>query len=81
MQNKTPFSIDKYQRNLGISLFLVTFLGCVRKQSYLCNRFRNKIKDYRKDNIMVVLFMVTFIVAICAAEALKANNGMNLGTK
>ena len=30
---------------------------------------------------MVVLFMVTFIVAICAAEALKANNGMNLGTK
>lgn len=30
---------------------------------------------------MVVLFMVTFIVAICASEALKANNGMNLGTK
>ena len=30
---------------------------------------------------MVVLFMVTFIVVICAAEALMANNGMNLGTK
>ena len=30
---------------------------------------------------MVALFMVTFIVAICAAEALRANNGMNLGMK
>ena len=73
--------IDKYQRNPNISLFSVVFLVCVRKQRYLCTGFRNIIKDYRKDNIMVVLFMVTFIVAICAAEALKANNGMNLGTK
>jgi len=30
---------------------------------------------------MVVLFMITFIVAICISEALKADNGMNLGTK
>ena len=73
--------IDKYQRNPNISLFSVVFLVCVRKQLYLCTGFRNIIKDYRKDNIMVVLFMVTFMVAICAAEALNANNGMNLGTK
>jgi len=35
----------------------------------------------KKDNVMVVLFMITFIVAVCAAEALRANNGMNLGMK
>ena len=79
--SKVRLLIDKYQRNPNISLFSVVFLVCVRKQRYLCTGFRNIIKDYRKDNIMVVLFMVTFIVAICAAEALKANNGMNLGTK
>ena len=78
---KVRLLIDKYQRNPNISLFSVVFLVCVRKQRYLCTGFRNIITDYRKDNIMVVLFMVTFIVVICAAEALKANNGMNLGTK
>ncbi|SEF39343.1 hypothetical protein SAMN05216354_0195 [Xylanibacter ruminicola] len=30
---------------------------------------------------MVVLFMITFIVAVCAAEAMKADNGMDLKTK
>lgn len=30
---------------------------------------------------MVVLFMVTFVVAVCVAEAVKVNNDMNLGVK
>jgi hypothetical protein len=30
---------------------------------------------------MTVLFMVTLVVAVCVAEALKVNNDMNLGVK
>ncbi len=30
---------------------------------------------------MTLLFMVTFVVAVCIAEAVKVNNDMNLGVK
>lgn len=30
---------------------------------------------------MVLGFMVTFVIAVCVAEAVKVNNGMNLGIK
>lgn len=30
---------------------------------------------------MALLFMVTLVVAVCAAEAVKVNNDMNLGVK
>jgi len=30
---------------------------------------------------MVLGFMVTFVIAICVAEAVKVNNDMNLGVK
>ena len=30
---------------------------------------------------MVLGFMVTFVVAVCIAEAVKVNNDMNLGLK
>lgn len=30
---------------------------------------------------MTLLFMVTFVVAVCVAEAVKVNNDMNLGVK
>ncbi len=30
---------------------------------------------------MTVLFMVSFVVAVCVAEAVKVNNDMNLGVK
>ncbi len=30
---------------------------------------------------MTVLFMVSFVVAVCIAEAVKVNNDMNLGVK
>jgi hypothetical protein len=30
---------------------------------------------------MVLGFMVTFVIAVCVAEAVKVNNDMNLGVK
>jgi hypothetical protein len=30
---------------------------------------------------MTLLFMVTFVVAVCIAEAVKVNNDINLGVK
>ena len=30
---------------------------------------------------MTALFFVTFVVAVCVAEAVKVNNDMNLGVK
>ena len=30
---------------------------------------------------MTLLFMVTFVVAVCISEAVKVNNYMNLGVK
>ena len=30
---------------------------------------------------MTVLFMITLVVAICVAEAIKANNDMNMEVK
>jgi hypothetical protein len=30
---------------------------------------------------MTFLFMITIVVAVCAAEAMKINNDMNLGVK
>lgn len=30
---------------------------------------------------MTVLFLVTFVVAVCVAEAIKVNNDIHLGTK
>ena len=30
---------------------------------------------------MVLGFMITFVVAVCVAEAVRANNDMNLGLK
>jgi hypothetical protein len=30
---------------------------------------------------MVLGFMVTFVIAVCVAEAVKVNNDMNLGIK
>jgi hypothetical protein len=30
---------------------------------------------------MTVLFMVSFVVAVCVAEAVKVNNDINLGVK
>ncbi len=30
---------------------------------------------------MTLLFMVTFVVAVCVAEAVRVNNDMNLGVK
>ena len=30
---------------------------------------------------MTLVFMVTFVVAVCVAEAVKVNNDMNLGVK
>ena len=30
---------------------------------------------------MTALFVITFVVAVCVAEAVKVNNDMNLGVK
>ncbi len=30
---------------------------------------------------MVLGFMITFVIAVCVAEAVKVNNDMNLGVK
>lgn len=30
---------------------------------------------------MALLFMITLVVAVCAAEAMRVNNDMNLGVK
>ena len=41
----------------------------------------NKLKIRERKLIMTVLFMVSFVVAVCIAEAVKVNNDINLGVK
>ena len=62
--------------------FVFGNLGCVRKQSYLCIVFRITYIEFKERKlIMTVLFLVTFVVAVCIAEAVKVNNDINLGLK
>ena len=41
----------------------------------------NVLKIRERKRVMVLGFMVTFVIAVCVAEAVRVNNDMNLGVK
>ena len=56
---------------------------CVNNRTFASSKDKqdNKLKIRERKLIMTVLFMVSFVVAVCIAEAVKVNNDMNLGVK
>ena len=67
--------------------FFVLFLpkSCLCAQTavplHRLKTYRITFLDLRKEIVMVLGFMVTFVVAVCIAEAVRVNNDMNLGLK
>jgi hypothetical protein len=56
---------------------------CVNSRTFAASKDNNRItiKVRERKKIMTALFFVTFVVAVCVAEAVKVNNDMNLGVK
>jgi len=56
---------------------------CANSRTFAASKDNNRItiKVRERKKIMTALFFVTFVVAVCVAEAVKVNNDMNLGVK
>ena len=56
---------------------------CANSRTFASSKDKqdNKLKIRERKLIMTVLFMVSFVVAVCVAEAVKVNNDINLGVK
>jgi len=56
---------------------------CANSRTFAASKDNNRItiKVRERKKIMTALFLVTFVVAVCVAEAVKVNNDMNLEVK
>lgn len=75
-------SLDTCQLNACFPGFCVWKAWLCAQTVVPLHRFRiTYIELKERKLIMTVLFLVTFVVAVCIAEAVKVNNDINLGIK